>query len=240
MIGIVAALPEELSVLKQRLSGARRRSVGGLEASAGRLRDREACLMVTGEGMRLAAAGADALLAESSLAALVGIGVAGGLSEGLAPGDLVLARRVLAPDGEAFEPPAGPWSERQGSSSLVSGTVVTVDAIAAKARDKRRLAERLRLEPPAVVDLESAAWARAAQGRSLPWSIVRAVSDTIDEDLPLDFERFRKEDGSISRSRLVAHAVVRPALMLELDRLRRRVNRCAERLADAVEELIGC
>ncbi len=190
--------------------------------------------------MRLAGDGAAALLSDATIEALLGVGVAGGLSAELSHGDVVVGRRVVAPGGECFESTAWSRNGRDCESPLRPGTVLTMETIATGARDKRRLAERPELEPPAVVDLESAAWAMAAARRGCPWLVVRAVSDTLDEDLPLDFERFRKPDGSISRSRLMAHAVIRPKLMFELDRLRRRVKVCAERLADAVEELIAC
>ena len=146
----------------------------------------------------------------------------------------------MAEGGDVLEPPGWVWTAvAEHGERMRGGTVVTVSRIAASPAQKRRLASELGLVECSVVDLESALWARAAAARRLAWLVVRSVSDTRDEELPLDFERFRSAGGAVSRARVAAHAAVRPRLMLELARLRRRVAECAERLAGAAEALVA-
>ncbi len=237
---VVSAIPEELKALARRLTGVRRDRIGGLEVRRGELGDREVVLAVTGEGSRLAAAASERLLTGTGVAALVGVGVAGGLTPDLGAGDLVVGCRVLEAGGGAVEPPEWRWSEpARRLADRRGGTLLTVSRIARTPGRKRELAARFELGSRAAVDLESAAWAHAAMARGLPWQILRAVSDEVDETLPLDFDRFRDADGRLSRRRLVAHALVRPRLLTELDRLRRRVESCAQALAAATEELLA-
>lgn len=240
-IAIVSALAEELRPLARRLGRARRGRVRGLAVRRGELGGRAVCLAVTGEGRRLAAAALERLASDPAVEAVLGIGVAGGLTADLEAGDLVVSRRVVPPEGGALEPPDWQWSDRSRRlEGLHGGTVVTVDEIALLPADKRRLAARLELEACAVVDLESAAWAAGAAERRLPWLVVRAVSDAVDDELPLDFNRFRRPDGRVSRSRVLARTLTRPKLLVELDRLRRRVGESASALADAAEALLAC
>ena len=91
----------------------------------------------------------------------------------------------------------------------------------------------------AVVDTESAIWALAANARGLPWAILRAVSDTAGEGLPIDFDRFRDSSGGVNRGRLVRHVLLRPGLMKKFAPLRRRARLCARRLADVLEEALS-
>lgn len=239
-IAIVSALAEEMRPLARRLVDSERCRVEGIEARRGRLSGRDVCLAVTGEGSGPATATLGALLSNSSVEALLGIGVAGGLTEDLGAGDLVLSRSVVGPDRATLQPPEWEWSDQaRRIEGLPGGTVATVQKIVLAPREKRRLAARLKLETCSVVDLESAAWAAAAAGRGLPWLVLRAVSDAWDDALPLDFERFRSADGRVSRPRILAHALVRPRLWGELVRLRRRVDSCAAALADAAEALLA-
>lgn len=237
-LGIVAALEEELAPLAHRLRDAHDGCLGDLEVRRGRLNGRSVCLAVGGVGRRRAAAAARALLSQESTVSLLGIGIAGGLSSELETGDVVWSRRVREPSGAIRTPPGSEWRDRAAAiTGVQGGTLVAMDQIVGSAQAKAELASELALDGPVVVDLESAGWAEIAEEKGAPWLILRAVSDSLDEALPLDFERFRTADGSISRARVLAHASVRPGLLLRLDGLRRTVKMCALRLADAVEEL---
>ena len=74
------------------------------------------------------------------------------------------------------------------------GTVVSSGTVVWQAEEKRWLR---RLTDATGLDMESAAVAAVAQERGLPMAIVRAVSDLVDEDLPLDFNLFLRPTGWI-------------------------------------------
>lgn len=237
---IVSAFAEELGALVGRLDGSERRRIGGLAVTEGLLGGREVCLAAAGEGRRLAANALGRLLPELAPEAILGVGVAGGLTADLRPGDLVLGERLIDSEGGTYEPPPWWWSDpARRIGRLAGGTVVTVNRVAQTPAEKRRIATALGLGERSTVDLESASWVRAAADGGSPWLVLRSVSDAVDERLPLDFDRFRNEDGRISRRRVVAHALVRPRLLVELRRLRRRVAGCSIGLADAAEALLA-
>jgi hypothetical protein len=70
--------------------------------------------------------------------------------------------------------------------------------------------------------MEAAAVARKAAEWGVPFHCVRAVSDTAQDDLPLDFNLYRDAEGRFSRTRIALAALGRPftrvPALLRLDR----------------------
>jgi adenosylhomocysteine nucleosidase len=235
----VTALGEELRPILARASSVRWVRAGGRRVARGRLRGREVVVVATGVGPRRAEEAALALLAAVRAARLVGAGVAGGLSPGLGPGDLILAQRIVRDlDGIAVPPSPDALRAAGLGGGVRDGTIVTLERLLPTRDAKAEVLERLALPAPAVADMESAGWARAATSLGLPYTIVRAVLDPAEEDLPGFLAACVGPDGSVARSRVIAHALVHPADLRVLLTLRRRVRACAEALARVVERLV--
>jgi adenosylhomocysteine nucleosidase len=106
----------------------------------------------------------------------------------------------------------------------------SIDRVAVTAAEKHDL--RLRTGA-AAVDMESAAIARKAADWRIPFHIIRAVSDTAEEDMPLDFNAYRARDGRFSRTRIALAALARPVTRVPaLLRLDRNCQIAAESLGD--------
>jgi hypothetical protein len=80
--------------------------------------------------------------------------------------------------------------------------------------------------------METAAAARVCEARGIPWAAVRAISDTADEALPLDFNRLRDPDGGLATSRVALAALARPASIPGLLRLGRHTGLASQALAE--------
>jgi nucleoside phosphorylase len=219
-------------------------------ATLGRLAGEEVAVMATGDGPAAAAAGLEALLAAVRPRRLLVIGVAGGLTPGLAEGTLVAARRVIDARGRAVprEPDAS-WLHEALAGGAIGGDVISTDRIVAGPAARQAVLRQAlaglaavpgeALPPVATVDLESAAYARVAAAWSLPYLVVRAVLDTADEELPLDFEACRDAGGRVSNWRVVLRALLRPRSLGELWRLRARVRAAAARLGGLAQRLVA-
>ena len=139
-------------------------------------------------------AGGSALRAEDGVRAMaargveafLSFGMAGALAPGLAPGDILLPRRVCGPDG-ALYPVDHAWRDDIGRSlSRLAGRVAdaplagrdeAVTTAAAKAA--------LRRETDAIaVDMESHGVARAAAALGCPFAVLRVVADRADQSVP--------------------------------------------------------
>ncbi len=230
---IATALPEELAAVLRRARGVRRRG-RSFEGSLGGSPVRLAC---TGSGPRRAARELDRLLAEQQFSLVVGAGVAGALTPGLAPGDVVVARWIKDGDGEA---PASDeaWRGRALRLGARQAVAVSVDRIVTRPDQRQALTRGLPADSVASVDMESAAWSRAAQRRAAPCLILRAISDGSSEVLPAFLSECLDAEGGVSRPLVAAGAFLRPRSLPGLLRLRRQAREAAERLSRFLEDLL--
>lgn len=236
-VAIVAALPEELAGIARRVTGLRAERRGEVEGRVGLLGAMPVVLAVTGDGWRNAELGLRRVFTAFAPVRCLVAGLAGALTADFQVGDVVAARRIVSAAGEAPAPDAD-WLAR-AARSLPVATVFSAERIADTVEAKADLRRRLQGEGPAVVDLESATFAGVAAATGTPFLVLRAVSDLASEALPLDFERFRDAGGAVSRARVTLYAALRPRVAARLLDLRRRVELCARRLADAVEEVVA-
>jgi len=193
----------------------------------------------TGDGPVKAGRAAAALCARHRPSLLIGAGVAGGLTPDLSVGDLVVGHRVLDRDGEVT-----PWPDAvrvvraAAKPGARQGTLVTVDRPVVSVSEKAAAARRA-APPPAAVDMESAAWARAAASHAVPYLIVRIVTDTSEEELPGYLSRCMDSEGGVRRSAVARSALSHPRSIPDLLRMRRRVADGARRIAAFVASLIA-
>lgn len=236
--GVVAALPEEVKPLHRRLQNSRRVRLAPGQVVAGRLGDNRVVVMATGDGANLAENGLEQLLSAFELHAVIVIGIAGGLSDDLEVGSVVAAKRVTNESGEAPEPDSELLATSNTLPGVRLGEVHSHAEIAIDPIAKARLWQQIGGDEASVVDLESASYAAVAAAHRVPYLVLRAVSDSYDEALPLDFNRFRKPDGGSDRGRVLRYSLRHPSIVPELIQLRERLRHCAGRLAELVEEVL--
>jgi adenosylhomocysteine nucleosidase len=240
LIGIIAAMPEEIRPILSRMPEARAFRCGPRNLFSGKLGRSRVAILAAGEGRLRAELGARALLERFRLSALLGIGIAGGLSPGLEPLTILAGRRLTELSGPAPGSDES-WVERavRVHPGARAGTLITVDRIAASVGEKASILKASCAEGPAAVDLESAVWARAAARAAVPFLALRGIADAAGEDLPDYLEASRGRDGNIRRGRVVLRALLRPGSIPRLLMIEKRMRRCAARLADLVEKLLG-
>lgn len=236
---IVAPMARELKPLVARMRIRRRLELGPCDVLCGELGDAPVVLAHTGDGCVRAAQGMEALLERFPVRLIVVVGIAGGLSPSLTPGSIVIAQRVLDSSGPAPSP-AAEWIDRVlKKGGVTAATVVSTPHILCTPADKSRTRFRLQAQDPATVDLESATCARVASRRGIDYVVLRAVCDTSDETLPLDFNLCRDAEGSLQNSKVVWQALLRPTSLRDLWELRRRTAKGAERMAQLVDDLLN-
>jgi len=157
---------------------------------------------ITGDGPVRAERGAREAILEHNPEAIIGVGIAGGIAPHLKRGDIVVGR-----DGDP----------RLVASAVSLGAkpmrIVTTPAIVF---DKTTI-------DADVVDMESAAWQRAAG--DIPFVVVRVILDPRDESLPPFLAKCARADGSISRVRVALRALAHPRAIARLARETRAARR---------------
>lgn len=234
-IVLVSPLRAELTGVLARLNQATAVRTGRRRVVAGELAGRPVRAAWIGDGAERSARGLEGLLDADPCGGLIILGVAGGLSADAVLGARIVARTVVGEDGPAPAPDRA-WCDRwQSARTARFGTLVSRDRIASGASQKRALFASLGDgSVSAAVDLETASLAKVAASRGVPYVAVRAISDPASEDLPLDFARFQRADGSVRTWAVALAAIRRPAVIGPLRMLRDRVAACAVSLAESV------
>lgn len=195
-------------------------------------------LLETGEGVANAERQLEARLERGVARAVFSIGFAGALSSSLQVGDLVVADDIRGSIGRPDSTLLSAARQTQMKVPLRFGVAVTSSEILWQAESKRALAASLAANEIGFVDMESTAIAGVCAKHGLPFLIARSITDLLDEDLPLDFNRCRTADGRVDSKKVVKAALLRPAAFTGLFELRRRSRVCADRLAEFVQCLV--
>lgn len=209
---IVAALSHELQKLKS-------------------VKHHSFVLLETGEGVQNVTRQLEAWLEQNHARAVLSIGFAGGLSSSLQPGDLVIAREVRNSDSKPDQTLLSAAQELRLGFPVTMGVAVTSDEIVWKAQAKRELGQSLGENKIGFIDMESTAIAKVCSHRRIPFLIVRSITDLLDEDLPLDFNLYRDQDGRVNSKRVMTAALSKPLTIKGLLELRRRSKLCSDRMA---------
>lgn len=224
---LVVAIPEEYRPLFRRLGNGRpnrnrpvKRGRFGIEAQLAGVR-----LLCTGMGPRNAReAFADALAAQRPPWIITG-GIAGGLDP-----------RLVCGEARFDADPGFPKLADFTRLGLISGRFVLVDRVAATGSAKGRLRRETGAD---LVDMESAAIRDICRAEGVPSATLRTVSDTADEDLPLDFSQLVDADQQLVWWKLAAAILGSPGRIPRLMRLQRSVSLATERLAEILSATVA-
>jgi adenosylhomocysteine nucleosidase len=190
----------------------------------------------SGPGLERAARAAERALAQGAVA-LVSWGLVGALDAALAPGTVVLPRRVLC-QGDVPRSVDAAWHARLMSLSTVFATsygdLLTVPAALDSPQSK---ADAAAATGAAAVDMESVAIARIAANAGVPFVALRVVVDALGDSLPGDAEAWIDERGN-RRLPAVWRAVFRPSEWRALLTLAQRY-RVASRVLDALAGVVA-
>jgi hypothetical protein len=171
-------------------------------------------------------------------------GFAGGLNPDLKPGDVVFETEN-APLAPSLSPPGGERvSARTGegvfSKLSVAGAkpvkFICADRIATTVAEKKKL----RAETGAdAVEMESGAIQAVCRERGIPCATIRVISDTANEDLPLDFNALAKPDMNLDYGKLAVAILRSPGKIGALLRLQKQTRFAAEQLASVLEKIVS-
>lgn len=196
MLGLVFALPIEMSLLKVQLKG-----VEGLEEYTsggfypGSLEGTPVVLATAGIGPERAERATKRLLSASGgfrIKTVLSLGYAGALKEGVKTGELVVVSNVLygswkgGPDGLISYPchsflteVSRKTAEENGFKTCLGDLLTVVDPIK-RPEDKRQAGL---LTGAVAVDMESAGVAAAAREAQVPFMALKVILDEVDEEL---------------------------------------------------------
>jgi adenosylhomocysteine nucleosidase len=201
-------------------------------------------ILVSGVGRTNVERSLGGLLAGGAPAVVLTCGFAGGLNPGLELGAVIFE----LPEGKGSAEPPAPIAEPKAGGSQASrlrekllaagarpGRFFCADRIATTAAEKHELRARTAAD---AVEMESGTIHAACRERGIPCVTIRVISDTADEDLPLDFNRLSKPDQSLDYWKLAWAIVKAPGSLPALRQLQQKTRFAAERLAAVLARVV--
>lgn len=247
-VGIFAATIWETKAVQAALGSCERTRLGAIPCLLSHCGELWVYLVQCGIGPSAAGEVARQLFAEARWDAVVSAGFACDLGQG-GPGALLIGDRVRAlpraggAGGPWYDIPSDPALLAQASLALVRyefegriGPYLSSDRVLWTAAQKRAAAE---LFGAMALDMESAALAEAAQAAGVPFVIVRAASDLLDDTLPMDFNRWIDPGASwLQKAGDVTSLLFRPERWRRMLRLRRQSRQAAAQLTGFFERFL--
>jgi adenosylhomocysteine nucleosidase len=236
MLGIVVALPWELKSLTRQAI-----PVGTCGAIADNL-----LVAHSGIGSECAYAAA-VLLVSQGATALLSWGYAAALDDHLTAGSVLLPERIVAVTGESHAV-SSEWHRRLYqtlSTKCRVGTDLLVESavILQTPSEKRALAQRTQAT---ATDMESAAQARLAQERRLPFAVVRVIVDTASTCIPQNIMQALDAKDGISVGQVLGSAFLRPTdwivmvkLGMQFNAARKTLKKIRGPVLDASQAYLG-
>lgn len=209
-IGIIGAMEQEVSILKNAIVNLEHVEKGGCSFFSGQLNGVDVVLLQSGIGKVAAAVGTAILLDEYQPDVVINTGSAGGFDSTLNLGDVVISTEVRHHDadvtafgyeiGQMAGQPAAFKSdeklmtiaeqalEQMDDKHAVRGLICTGDAFVCT--PERQAFIRTHFPSVIAVEMEAAAIAQACHQFNTPFVVVRAISDVADKESPMSFEEF--------------------------------------------------
>jgi adenosylhomocysteine nucleosidase len=226
--GIVVALPLECGYFEDRLAGVVSIKGHGFTIRTGGLRGRGIAVAISGPGQESAARATEALIVGHRPRWVISAGFAGALQSQINRGDIVMASSIVGEQGDRLTIDLRfPTDEKQASVHV--GRLLTVDRIIRKPEEKRSLGHQ---HDAIAVDMETLAVARVCQHEKQRFLAIRAITDTIDDELPRDVERLLNRPTMVRKIGAAAGSLLRrPSAAKDLWKLRECATTAADRLA---------
>ncbi len=248
MLALLGALREEIMDIRERMSIDKSLREPGCRLYIGSYGSRPLMLVQSGVGKERAETATRLVLDRYPVAAVVSMGIAGGLNSSLKAGDVFVSREL----GYGFLPEqAVATAERCLSDAgladlacramrarrirFVQGRSLSTLDVVIDPRSKQKLGA---VHDAGVVDMESYWVARIATERGVPFLSVRTVSDTSCQRIP-DFGRFMKANGSFKPRETCLYFSRHPTHLIDMMRMSRNVSRAKRNLWMALESFIG-
>ena len=225
MIGIIGAMEEEITILKEKLINTQYHTIAHVEFYQGKLNDVDVVLTRSGIGKVNAAISTTLLIQQFKPEMIINTGSAGALDEDLSIGDVVVSDSVIYHDVDATafgyqygQVPQMPL-HFEADKHLLDNVLVVLKAQSLNAKvglivsgdsfigsTDQRLLIKERFPQALAVEMEATAIAQTCHQFKQSFIITRAISDLANGNADITFEQFI-EQAAVSASKTVERLI---------------------------------
>ena len=191
-IGIIGAMEEEVTLLRDKIENRQTISLGGCEIYTGQLNGTEVALLKSGIGKVAAALGATLLLEHCKPDVIINTGSAGGLAPTLKVGDIVVSDEARYHDADvtAFGYEYGQLPGCPAGFKADDKLIAAAEACIAELNLNAVRGLIVSGDAFINVEMEATAIAHVCHNFNVPFVVVRAISDVADQQSHLSFDEF--------------------------------------------------
>ncbi len=247
IIGLIAAMPEEIRPLLRLAGKYRKEKIDGFAAYRFTYGEEKVLLVESGMGLDNAAEATQTLV-KAKPCIIVNFGFCGAVKAGPQVGDIMVAQRIILNRENLFSPQSGIVEEeaKRLTRSLsdvfndrdfrvYGGAFVT----AAEIRNKAEMASLLPAwAPNPVLEMETAAVAKVAAREGVPLLAVRGVSDAAGEELGFSIAELTDGRMRIRLLKVLLTVAKKPWIVPQMLRLARNSKKAGENLALAIAAML--
>jgi len=228
MTGIIGAMDSEVGILISKLENKEEIKRGSTVFYRGVLCGKEIVIAKCGIGKVCAAVCAQTMIDLFNVDVIINTGVAGGLAHGIKVGDVVISDALIQHDFDlalfGYAKGCLPCSDqsdkgvptkflpdkdtveklKQAAENIgvhcIGGTIVSGDVFVSDSALKNEL---ISLFGADAAEMEGAAIAQAAFLSGVPFAVVRAISDSADEEATVNFTEFELKAAEVSSNIII-------------------------------------
>ena len=210
IIGIIAAMNEELEILHSEMSLEEKKVKANMTFNKGKLWGKDVVAVVCGIGKVNAAICTQILASEFGVDKIINVGVAGGISKEIYPGDIVIADNLVEHDMDttSFGDPHGQIPRMDTFDFKCDKDLVEVAKKAcANNKELNTFIGRIVSGDVFVADVEKIKWlekefnalscemegasiAHTCYLNNIPFVVIRSISDNANNGAHMDFQKF--------------------------------------------------
>ncbi|MBQ3421004.1 MAG: 5'-methylthioadenosine/adenosylhomocysteine nucleosidase [Romboutsia sp.] len=209
-IGIIAAMAEELEILLKDISLEEKKTKANMTFHKGKLYGKDVVAVVCGIGKVNAAVCTQILISEYNVDRVINVGVAGGIGKDIYPGDVVIAENLVQHDMDttafgdkmgqiprldtfdfkcdnALIDAAKKACEEISEINSFTGRIVSGDQFVANLEKIQWLEKEF---GAVSCEMEGASIAQVCYLNSIPFVVIRSISDNANNGAHMDYEKF--------------------------------------------------
>ena len=212
--GIIGALAEEVTLLKEEMSDIKTTTIAGMEFCEGKLDGNEVIVVQSGMGKVNAGICAQMLINTFGVNRVINTGVAGSLDAKIDIGDIVVSTDAIEHDfdlspigyapGQVYNPgPIAFQADEEMRKNVITATkecapdiqvfegrICTGDQFIASKEQKNTIISKF---GGLCCEMEGGAIAQVCYINKIPFVIIRAISDKADDSEEMSYEKFKKD-----------------------------------------------
>lgn len=209
-IGIIAAMAEELEILLKDISIDKKMEKANMTFHKGKLYGKDVVAVVCGIGKVNSAVCTQILVSEYNVDKVINVGVAGGIGKEIYPGDIVVAENLVQHDMDttAFGDKVGQIPRLDTFDFKCDKELISIAKKACEAiPELNSFVGRIASGDQFVADIEKIQWldkefgaiscemegasiAQVCYLNSIPFVVIRSISDNANNGAHMDYEKF--------------------------------------------------